>query len=261
MKILKTSLFIVFLCFPVYLFALSGVRDTIKTENTDSISNDYKPNYSYIFRYQYPKALQFYISNKYQFDSICYVFQVDTAIAVSIVFPEFIRYVHYQDVIESLSLETVYVKLGKDFIDFSVGPMQMKPSFVEDLERILNSSPVLSLKYKVLREYHSVLEQDVRRERLDRMKSPVWQMMYICLFCDIVSTKFQSVIFNTKQQKIKFFAAAYNSDFKASADKISKQAYKRNFPDGKNSILPQYSYSDIALDFYKNHYQKLQHGY
>jgi hypothetical protein len=256
MNLCKYLFFVLFIYFKIGLIASQDLKDTIKTIESDSNLNIYKPDYYTIFKYQYPKAILLYRSNICLFDSICHVYQIDTAIAVSIVFPEFIRYLHYQDVIESLSLEMVYVKLGKDFIDFSVGPMQMKPSFAEDLESISKKSTTLSDKYKLLTTYHSIQEDDIRRERLDRMKTLYWQMIYICLFYDVVSARFKNLVFKSKEQKIRFFAAAYNSDFQASANKIFKQIKNRCFPDGKQSMVPQYSYSDVALDFYQNYYAK-----
>jgi len=54
---------------------------------------------------------------------------------LSIVFPELIRFNAIQDKIETFALQSLYVKYGKDYANFSVGPFQVKPSFAESLEK------------------------------------------------------------------------------------------------------------------------------
>jgi hypothetical protein len=256
MKPFSIAFFVFDLILDLCTYASPDVKDTIVNISPDSAKNTYSPNYPKIFKFEYPKALALYKSNARRFDSICHIYDVDTSLAVSIVFPEFIRYQYYQDVFEILSLEMVYIKLGKKYIDFSIGPMQMKPSFAEDLENCLRASAKLSAKYKLLLRYHSVLETEIRKERLDRLKALDFQMVYLCLFCDVVSSCFHNIASKPIGERIKFYAAAYNSDFHASEAKIDEQIKHHCFPDGKNSIFAQYSYSEVALHFYQNFYSK-----
>jgi hypothetical protein len=60
---------------------------------------------------------------------------------LSIVFPEIIRYNAFKDFLETKTLEWLYVEYGKDKADFSIGLFQMKPSFVEKLEKYLQATP------------------------------------------------------------------------------------------------------------------------
>ena len=49
----------------------------------------------------------------------------------AIFFPELIRYSFIRDLLETTALEYLYIENGKNYADFSIGRMQMKPSFIE----------------------------------------------------------------------------------------------------------------------------------
>lgn len=213
-----------------------------------------EPDYTEIFKYEYPAAIDMLKQNIESFNNTCSTYNIDTAIAISVVFPEFIRYSNYKDILETHSLEIIYVNLGKEYIDFSVGLMQMKPSFVENLERYIKTSLQLSKKYKFITIFNSGTEKQIRQQRLNRLKSTQWQLIYLCTFCDIISERFYQISFDSKSDKIKFYAAAYNYNFLASAEKIKFQINQCNFPYGKNWTMPQYSYSNVASHFYRNYY-------
>jgi hypothetical protein len=55
-----------------------------------------------------------------------------TDIGIAVVFPELTRYSYIRDVAETAALELSYI-LGGD-VDFSIGKMQMKPSFAAQIE-------------------------------------------------------------------------------------------------------------------------------
>ncbi len=245
--------FFIFLCL---LFNITPAFYNNKKSSIEKYNLAYKydPDYSQIFKYEYPTALKLLKENLQLFKNTCSTYNIDTAIAVSIVFPEFIRYSNYKDIIETHSLEVIYVNLGKEYIDFSIGLMQMKPSFAEKLENYVKTSANLSKKYDFIGKYTSATEKEIRSQRVARLKSVQWQLFYLCSFCDVVSERFSHSVYGSKAEKIKFYAATYNCDFLASEEKIIKQTKQRYFPYGKNWVMPQYSYSDVAADFYKHFY-------
>ena len=62
-------------------------------------------------------------------------FEGDYEICSSIDFPELIRYSVLKDKMEGYILMTFYKLHGSKFSDYSVGYFQMKPSFIENLEK------------------------------------------------------------------------------------------------------------------------------
>ena len=229
----------------------------IETIQLCHFTTDYDPDYSQIFKYEYPVALELLKQNVKLFNTTFSTYKIDTALAVSIVFPEFIRFSNYKDILETHSLEVIYVNLGKEYIDFSIGLMQMKPSFAEKLENYIENSVKLSVKYSFLTNYSSSSEKEIRAERISRLKSVQWQMFYLCSFCDVVSDRFSHAVFISKAAKIKFYATAYNCDFLSSQEKINKQINLRYFPYGKNWVMPQYAYSEVAAHFYLHYYSQI----
>ena len=62
-------------------------------------------------------------------------FGIRTELAVAVVFPELVRYSALMDFMETTAVKALYQQKGVKGADFSIGRFQMKPSFVEDLER------------------------------------------------------------------------------------------------------------------------------
>ena len=61
-------------------------------------------------------------------------FDVDPLLAEAVVWPETVRYRKLQDLMETAANYGSYITTGKG-PDYSIGIFQMKPSFVEDLEK------------------------------------------------------------------------------------------------------------------------------
>lgn len=77
------------------------------------------------------------------------------------------RYSIVSDFLETEILELSYVDYGLDYADFSIGKfqIQMKPSFVEQLEAAICDSPLLSERYQKLINYLVGNDQAIRAER------------------------------------------------------------------------------------------------
>jgi hypothetical protein len=169
---------------------------------------------------------------------------------LSIGFPEVIRWNEFRDVIEINTNRFLYVRHGSEYADFSVGIFQMKPSFIENIENyyaIYLPSTQRSLFFDII--LSDKLESNNRAARVDRLEKLEWQLKYLKLYWYVANHKFANVKFKNKEDRIRFYSAAYNFGFTRSSDEIKKWQSKHVFPFGKNYKGEQVSYSDISIFF------------
>ncbi len=207
------------------------------------------PDYPVIFEDDYNKAIVFVKQNKNTFVSISRKYNNNPAEIVSAAFPELIRYSILYDFFETLSLEILYTKYGTDYSDFSIGNFQMRPSFVEQMENYCKKSNKLRIKYQIILTFPTDNIELQRKERLRRLQNVRWMTVYLNCFHDIIDERFPITFHNTTE-KIRFHAAAYNTGVLKSETEIRKWIPRKIFPYGLGVEMPQYSFSDIAADFF-----------
>lgn len=174
---------------------------------------------------------------------------------ISIVFPEIIRWNAFQDLMETKSLELAYVKFGRKGADFSIGHFQMKPSFVEQLENYVEKHQDLKyLNYVVITEQKII---KARRIRLYRLKSFLWQLRYAHVFWLVANHRFRYMKFHSAEDRIHFYATAYNYGFRKDDKKIKAWQNQAFFPFGGRYKGVQVKYADLSIEFY----QKYSHKY
>ena len=212
------------------------------------------------FTFDYDWAVKFMFDYKESFIEKSQKYGTDNAIMTSVVFPEIIRYSIFRNYFETKGLELIYVRHGKDCADFSIGYFQMKPSFVEKLELYIMLNDSLKHKYDHIIRYKYKKAEKIRWERLERIKSIDWQIEYLCCFYSLVSQNFQQIKANDKEDKIRFYATAYNHGFDKPAREIYKWMNVAVFPYGMKSKSRQYVYSDISVEFYKKTYPQIFHS-
>lgn len=213
------------------------------------------PNYSNIYSNDYKAALLILKNNKLLLEKTISDKVCDTSIIISTIFPELLRYSLFKDMIETAFLEHIYLNMELDAVDFSIGLCQIKPSFVHQLEDAVRSDSVFYQKYGTLLPNKHWPEKQKRKLRLENLKKLKIQIEYVCCFSDIVNRKFPQVQQLSKTEKIRFFATAYNIGFSNSYPYLCQMQFLRCFPYGcKYGSTYQYSYADIAVDFYCNHY-------
>ena len=211
--------------------------------NIVTINDDYMQ----IFGDDYQDALVYLTENESYIDSLSNKFGNDHKLLKAIIFPELIRYSLIRDYLEIGSLELIYVSTGK--IDFSIGTFQMKPSFIENLEKYFKSHMDLFKKYDNYLPYLSERPIDIRKERLMRLKSMEYQLVYLNLFYDLMEKWHPNVFLKDKEYQVRFLSTAYNHGFEASVEEISSYMNKKFFPFGINNDKRKYNYSDIAWDY------------
>lgn len=99
--------------------------------------------------------------------TMCNISSEEQLIAISIVAPEISQFSKYLDFVELRTLYVIYLSRGKS--DFSIGPFQMKPSFIEEMEKIVINTPQLIKKYKDLIPKGS--DKEKRKFRLQNLSS------------------------------------------------------------------------------------------
>lgn len=106
------------------------------------------------------------------------IFGVDPAVAESVVWPEMQLHRYWRDTIESTA-DAITCSAGGGGMNFSIGIFQMKPSFVEKLEKAWHSSGFADL-YDL--PFDTTDSAAARRSRISRMTTNEWQVIYLGMF-------------------------------------------------------------------------------
>ncbi len=190
-------------------------------------------------------------------------------IAEAVVWPEMQRYDRLQDYMETSAVTGSYVSKGSAGFDFSIGRFQMKPSFVEELEKGWMRSG-LARKYGLW--FDTADSADARRVRLSRLKKEEWQVIYAGVFLRLLYSSYGS--YDKKgertqdgietlptEDQVRLAATAYNRGCIWAApgygdcSRILARAGEKHF---HYAVVPsrrtkRYCYADLAL----KHYRKL----
>jgi ribosomal protein S4 len=212
------------------------------------------------YRQEYQTALGFVQLNKKNLVNKITEYGADYEVCAPIIFPELLRYSIIWDQIETSTLKIFYVTFGEDYADFSIGRFQMKPSFIRHLEEHAYLIEQDDLRSKLL--IADKKEDKAKRiERIARLEDVRWQTFYLAMFYRIVNAKYSETLSRMPfSEKIRFFATAYNYGFHFGSDYLIKRINQKLFPDGKNTIKPQYCYGDLALFFYNDFWKEFISG-
>lgn len=210
-------------------------------------------DYKKIFGTDWDKAEKFVAENAGWMKVACDKSNIDYAFLVAVVFPELVRYSALRDKIEISLLKTLYVNLGDEYADFSIGPLQMKPSFAESvLERVKYTGD-----RKIRNQLRNVVSDDdpkeFRKAIIGDLGDVRREFIYLIAFIKICEYTYPEK-WNDDFQKLRFFATAYNCGPGKSADFIKNMLDKKFFST-KLITEEAYSYSDISLYWYKDYKQ------
>jgi hypothetical protein len=180
------------------------------------------------------------------FKEVATRFRLDPRFVVGAAFPEVTR-ASWTDKAETFLNEQLYVRMGKEYSDYSIGIFQTKPSWAEDIELTLLKYPVLEAKYRELKNKlgNAELEREVR---VGRLGNPRVQFIYLCAFVSIMDEMYKDVCWENTEEKLAFYASAYNVGFLKERPKIEAVEKTTQFP--WNSGTQRYSF--CALEFYKS---------
>ncbi len=205
--------------------------------------------YCKVYKESCEQSLLFFAEYKPEFEKRTEQYEIASKFAYAIVAPEVANYSFLQDLAETSAVELFYVNFESGYADFSVGHFQMKLSFIEQLEKELQSNSTLK-KYRSLFSYSASDIKTTRKERLERMHSTEWQIDYLFLFCEIMEQKFSSVAFESQEEQLKFYATAYNTGFYKTEKSIRFQMEQRLFPGVY--FEQRFAYCNVSLLFYRN---------
>ena len=198
----------------------------------------------------YPKesqyALDYTSMYKTEIETIKkYLSLEDARLAMCIVAPEVSQYSQMSDAAETFALYTLYVQ-GR-VSDFSIGVFQMKPSFAVSIEEEVKKCDYLKKYRKLI--IHKSNERLVRCERVERLSSLDWQILYLCAFVEIAQVKTSDMDFSNIEEKLKYWATLYNAGLHVSENKIYGLYDIDGFPKFSSN---SFNYADICIEFYRN---------
>lgn len=207
-------------------------------------------NYAQVFSQDYLRAMQFLRSGK-RIDSVIRSHGLNVKEVIAVAFPELIRYNSLQDKIETFALETLYVQYGTTYANFSVGEFQIKPSFAEKIEvDCMKALGELELRAQYqLSATDTVQNPENRLRRLKKIRSETGMANYLCLFWKIMTSKYPA--WKSEEAKIRFFATAYNSSYRAPGQVIESFLTKKFFHTGLSITSTKYNYADVAWYYFQ----------
>ena len=232
--------------FPIRIIILSTLFFS------SSLFSQQKPKYSERYPKNYSNGILWINQNYQTADSIIKGFGLETKIVLAIGFPECTRYSETSDFFETGSNNYLYVTFGSTYSNFSSGRFQMKPSFVEKLEQFILSDKSKSIFHPYFLYENSKDEKSKRRKRLARLESTRWQIIYLSAFFSYLEGKYNQKKWSNIDEKIDFFATAYNRGFWLDESEILKWKTISFFPTGKSDSTNNYPYGIVALEFFNN---------
>jgi hypothetical protein len=206
-------------------------------------------NYRDLFGEDWGKAINYEKENRNWMEPVFAENHIPYPLAIAIIFPELVRYSALRDKMEITLLKALYVNLGEDYANFSIGVFQMKPSFAE---MIRDQAPaVLGKRSGINFRNRSAFDdiKDFRKSILNDLEDPKCQVNYLIAFIKICENNFKTDRTNDLS-RIKFLATAYNFGFYKTAEEIESMTDKKFF----NTSLykgENYSYADVSLFWYK----------
>ena len=208
-------------------------------------------NYEEIFGEDWKKAESFEKENRQWIKPLMEKNNISYSLAMSVVFPELVRYSALRDKMEISLLKTLYVNLGEDYADFSIGVFQMKPSFAETIHD--ESSAYLGrrsgIRFKTVSEYEDI--KDFRKSIIKDLEDPESQVIYLISFIRICEKKFNLNRLD-EIKFLKFLATAYNFGIDKTGIQIAKMTDKKFFST-KLISSEKYSYADVSLFWYNQY--------
>jgi hypothetical protein len=206
-------------------------------------------NYKEVFGEDWIKALTFEKENRIWMEPALERFNISYPLAIGVVFPELVRYSALRDKMEITLLKALYINLGNEYADFSIGRLQMKPTFAEMI--IENSSSekkgVSGLGLKSSSDFSDIKE--FRKSIVSDLEDTRSQLNYLIAFMIICENKYNLNRID-EIHKLKFLATAYNYGVDKSAAKIDSMIDKKFF-NTKLFKTENFSYADVSLFWYK----------
>ena len=125
----------------------------------------------------------------------------------------------------------------------------MKPSFVENLENIVQADSSFAVFSHIVNYKDTSNVRSVRSERLRRLKENQWQLQYLACFISIGKNRFKAVIEERPEEELLILSSLYNLSIYADYEQLLQTAQNKTFPYGKFG-MGRFSYYDVAKYYY-----------
>jgi hypothetical protein len=167
-----------------------------------------------------------------------------------------VRYSALRDKMEITLLKTLYVNLGEDYANFSIGQFQMKPSFAE---MIREEAPAVlgrrsGITFKNRSDFDDI--KDFRKTIIKDLEDPKSQMNYLIAFIKICEKNFKTGRRDELSQ-VKFLATAYNFGIDKKEVDIESMIGKKFF-NTKLFKTENYSYAEVSIFWYEQYISETQ---
>jgi len=208
-------------------------------------------NYQELFGDDWKKAMTFEKENRIWMEPLLVKNHISYPLAISIIFPELVRYSALKDKMEITLLKTLYVNLGDDYADFSIGQFQMKPSFAEMIRENapVATGPNFEIKFNQISDFDDI--KDFRKSIISDLEDPKSQINYLIIFIKICENKFK-ISRKDDLSKVKFLATAYNFGIDKKEEVIESMIDKKFF-NTKLFKTENYCYADVSLFWFKQY--------
>ena len=208
--------------------------------------------YPDIFGNNWKKAELFVRENEVWMSNLLDDNKVDYHLAMSMVFPELVRYSAICDRMEISLLKALYVHYGTDYANFSIGVFQIKPSCAEEILREIPGlhDKRLTVSFKAINS--SISENEKRSIIVKELEDSKSQLLYVAAIVKLLNKTFRNYKWKSDLDKLKFYAAAYNCGFSNTELFIRKQIDARSFHTGLIRSDNYYCYADIAAFYFMN---------
>lgn len=203
-----------------------------------------------IFGDDWGKAEIFISENKKWMVSACREHDVDYYLAAAVVFPELIRYSALKDKMEITLLKSLYTYYGSEYADFSVGVFQMKPSCAETVLSVTSRNKENRLAAYFGKLHRGLSEQALRASIVREMEKPETQFQYVVALLKALDNRFENVKWDGAEEKVRFYATAYNAGFTNSDAYIRDQCERKTFHTGILNTGICYSYAEVSMAFF-----------
>jgi hypothetical protein len=205
-------------------------------------------DYREVFGDDWIKAEKFEKENRIWMEPLLAKNHISYPLAIAVVFPEMVRYSALRDKMEITLLKALYINLGDDYANFSVGHFQMKPSFAETIyHQVPGVTGRLSgINFKNRSEFSDI--KDFRKSIVTDLENPGTQLNYLIAFIKICEKNYR-INRRGETARLRFLATAYNYGINKTAGQIESMTDKKFF-NTKLFKTENYSYADVALFWY-----------
>ncbi|GAA4307458.1 hypothetical protein GCM10023149_01020 [Mucilaginibacter gynuensis] len=210
-------------------------------------SQSFALDYRELFGYTYIKAERNTEKLRPILQKYAGQYKEDAVLMEAVIFPEVMRYNKLYNAIETGSLISLYSRFGSVYSDFSIGLLQMKPTFALSIEQYLLKHKDLPWVKELGFDKLSVkADYESRMARVDRLNNTEWQIKYLVAMLKCIELKHSILNTASADEKLRFIAAAYNCGWNKPTKVINSYISKK-FYHIDHWASDTYSFSDVAL--------------